>query len=106
MQPAINALLPVSEDKIAVDVGFYTDGSEPGSPLSEALIRQQLEAVSVFSDTVRFYKAGGEEYKAYRIAHEMGFNVVGTAYLCGNEAEDKEEMNALIEKGRKIKAGK
>ena len=97
VQPAINALLPVSEDKIAVDVGFYTDGSEPGSPLSEALIRQQLEAVSVFSDTVRFYKAGGEEYKAYRIAHEMGFNVVGTAYLCGNEAEDKEEMNALIE---------
>lgn len=97
VQPAINALLPVSEDKIAVDVGFYTDGSEPGSPLSEALIRQQLEAVSVFSDTVRFYKAGGEEYKAYRIAHEMGFNVVGTAYLCGNEAEDKAEMDALIE---------
>ena len=96
-QPAIKALLPVSQDKIAADVGFYTDGSRPGSPLSEELIRQQLTAVQAFADTVRFYSAGGELYKAYKIAHEMGFKVVGTAYLCGKETEDKAEMDALVE---------
>lgn len=92
-----SATFPVSEDKIAVDVGFYTDGSEPGSGLDEDLIRSQLRAVSAFSDTVRFYSAGGDSYKAYEIAHEMGFKVVGTAYLCGIEKEDKAEMDALIE---------
>ena len=96
-QPAINALLPVSGDRIAVDVGFYTDGSRPGSPLSEALIRQQLAAVSAFSNTVRFYASSGELYKAYRIAHEMGFTVVGTANLTGADGSDKAEMDALIE---------
>lgn len=96
-QPAINALLPVSGDRIAVDVGFYTDGSRPGSPLSESLIRQQLTAVSAFSNTVRFYASSGELYKAYRIAHEMGFTVVGTANLTGAAGSDKAEMDALIE---------
>ena len=97
VQPAIKALLPVSKDKIAVDVGFYTNGSWPGSPLSEDLIRQQLTAVAAFSDTVRFYSAGGELSKAYKIAHDMGFKVVGTAYLCGKKTEDKAELDALIE---------
>ena len=97
VQPAIKALLPVSKDKIAVDVGFYTNGSWPGSPLSEDLIRQQLTAVAAFSDTVRFYSAGGELSKAYKIAHDMGFKVVGTAYLCGKKSEDKAELDALIE---------
>ena len=87
--PAISALLPVSEEKIGVDVGFYTDGSAPGSALSEAKIRGHLEAVSAFADTVRFYNASGEINKAYRIAHDMGFSVVGTAYLGGTEYENK-----------------
>lgn len=92
-----DAVFPVSEDKIAVDVGFYTDGSEPGSGLDDDLIRSQLRAVSAFSDTVRFYSAGGDSYRAYEIAHEMGLKVVGTAYLCGIEKEDRAEMDALIE---------
>ena len=96
IQPAINALLPVRDDRLAVDIGFYTDGSQPGSRLSEVLIRRQLAAVSHFSDTVRFYGSAGELDKAYRIAHDMGFSVVGTAWLSGNEAADKEEMDALI----------
>ena len=94
--PAISALLPVSEEKIGVDVGFYTDGSAPGSALSEAKIRRHLEAVSAFADTVRFYNASGEINKAYRIAHDMGFSVVGTAYLGGTQAENKAELDALI----------
>ena len=94
--PAITALLPVKENRIAVDVGFYTDGSSPGSKLSESQIRQQLTAVTKFADTVRFYSAGGEINKAYRIAHEMGLSVVGTAYLCGKTSDDRAEMDALI----------
>ena len=75
---------------------IYTDGSAPGSALSEAKIRRHLEAVSAFADTVRFYNAGGEINKAYRIAHDMGFSVVGTAYLGGTESENKAELDALI----------
>ena len=89
--------LPVSKDKIAVDVGFYTDGSSPGSALSADLVRQQLNAVSGFADTVRFYGAAGQLAKAYEIAHSMGFRVVGNAWLSGNDAADKAELNALIE---------
>lgn len=95
--PAMTALLPVKGNRIAVDVGFYTDGSSPGSKLSESQIRQQLATVSKFADTVRFYSAGGEVNKAYRIAHEMGLSVVGTAYLCGKTADDRAEMDALID---------
>lgn len=95
--PAMDANMPVSQNRIAVDVDFHIDGSRPGSPLSEGLIRRQLDALSSFADCVRFYSAGGEESKAYGIAHEMGFSVVGTAYLCGDEASDRAEMDALIE---------
>ena len=95
--PAISALLPVSDEKIGVDVGFYTDGSAPGSALSEAKIRRHLEAVAGFANAVRFYNASGEINKAYRIAREMGFSVVGTAYLGGTESENKAELDALID---------
>lgn len=94
--PAIFALLPVQQNKIAVDVGFYTNGSSPGSALSEELIRQQLNAVSRISDTVRFYSASGEVNKAYAIAHGMGFQIVGTANLTGDASNDKTELDALI----------
>lgn len=95
--PAIGAALPVEQDRIAVDVGFYTDGSAPGSPLSEEVITRQLRAVSRFASTVRFYNAGGEIAKAYAIAHDMGLNVVGTAYLCGDASADAAELDALVE---------
>ena len=94
--PAVSALLPVSDEKIGIDVGFYTDGSAPGSALSETKIKKHLEAVAGFANAVRFYNASGEINKAYRIAHDMGFSVVGTAYLGGSESENKAELDALI----------
>ncbi len=97
VEPAKNALLPVAEDKLAVNIGFYTDGSRPGSELGELLIRRQLAAVAAFADTVRFYSAGGEIAKAYGIARDMGFSVVGTAWLSGDAEADRAEMDALIE---------
>lgn len=91
-----SGLLPVREDQIAVDVGFYTDGSFPGSALSPDLIRRQLEAVSQFSDTVRFYGSAGELAKAYEIAREMGLTVLGNAWLSGDRAANQAELDALI----------
>lgn len=82
--------------KLAVNVGFYTDGSTPGSKLSEELIVRQLAAVSDFADTVRLFGSAGELEKAYSIAYDMGFSVIGTAWLNGNEANDKAELDALI----------
>lgn len=82
--------------RLAVNVGFYTDGSAPGSKLSEELITRQLTAVSDFADTVRFFGSAGELKKAYSIAYDMGFTVVGTAWLSGNETDDRTELDALI----------
>ena len=82
--------------RMAVNVGFYTDGSAPGSPLSEERIVKQLAAVSDFADTVRIYGSAGELEKAYPIARDMGFSVIGTAWLSGNDAADRAELDALI----------
>ena len=87
-----------SAEKLAVDVGFYTDGSAAGGPVSESLIRKHLCYVSGFADTVRFYGASGPLYPAYRIAKQIGLNVVGTAWLEGADpAEDLAQLDALIE---------
>ena len=95
--PPETTVLPVSSSKIAVNVGFYTDGSFPGSPLSVTLIKQQLEMVKPFANVVRFYSSGGEVQKAYAIARSMGLSVVGTAWLSGNANDDKAELDALIQ---------
>lgn len=44
------------------------------------------------------YMEDGSDFNpsAYRIAHEMGLSVVGTAYLCGKTSDDRAEMDALI----------
>lgn len=89
-------LLPVGKNRIAVDVGFHTDGTYPGSGLSDELILRQLNALAPYADTLRFYSAGGEIQRAYVLAHDMGFHIVGTAWLCGRAAEDRAELDALI----------
>ncbi|MDI9469361.1 MAG: glycosyl hydrolase family 17 protein [Bacillota bacterium] len=88
--------LVVSADRIAVNVGFYTDGSAPGSGLSLDLIQRQLEHVAEFSDTVRIFGSAGELGKVYPLARTLGFTVIGTAWLCGDENADKLELDALI----------
>lgn len=90
----------VSKKKIAVNVGFYTTGS-PGGGLSTSKIRKILKETKKFSDTVRFYGAAGELEPAYKIAHDLGFKVAGTAWLSGNAGADKKEMDALIKHCKK-----
>ena len=102
IRPAFRQVLPVSAQTIAVNVGFYTEnGSQPGGALSMETIRQQLEAVAGFADTVRFYSSGGEVQKAYGAAHDMGFSIVGTAWLTkenteANRQANQAELDALI----------
>ena len=88
--------LSVSPDMLAVDVGFYTHG-RPGDPLSRQQIAKQLDTVADYADTVRFYQAGGAAAPAYEIAHTLGLSVIGNAWLSGDEAADRAEMDALIE---------
>ncbi|MBQ9521826.1 MAG: hypothetical protein IJR72_04565 [Oscillospiraceae bacterium] len=92
-----SGLLPVSRDKIALDLGLYTNGGAAGSALSADLVRQHLDAVSDFCDTVRFYGSAGELDKAYKIAHDMGFAVLGNAWLDRDKASNQTELDALIE---------
>ena len=94
-EPGKASALPVSPEKIAVDVGFYTVGM-PGSGLDVSLIGAELGDVADFSDTVRFYGAAGELYPAYEIAHTLGLKTVGTAWLSGDRAANQRELDALI----------
>ena len=103
IRPAFRQVLPVSAQTVAVNVGFYTEnGSQPGGVLSMETIRQQLESVAGFADTVRFYSSGGEVQKAYGTAHDMGFSIVGTAWLTkenteANRQANQAELDALID---------
>ena len=90
------ANLPVRASKIAVDLGFYTSGSS-GSEVSLEKMRSELNAISPFADTVRFYSSSGTAYKAYSLAHSMGFKVIGTAWITGDKSKDQKELDALIE---------
>ena len=83
-------------DWLGVDIGFYTDGSWAGGPLSEASIREQLTRASAYADTVRFYSAAGPLTPAYAIARELGLTVVGTAWISGDETADRAELDGLI----------
>lgn len=88
--------LTVSAEKLAVNVGLYTEGA-PGGGLNVELICKQLDAVADFADIVRFYGAAGELYPAYGIAHTLGLKVVGTAWLGRDKAANQKELDALIE---------
>ena len=82
-------------EKLAVNVGLYTQG-RPGAGLAAETIRAQLNALVPFADTVRFYAASGEAAPACEIAHTLGLRVIGTAWLSGNAAADRQELDALI----------
>ena len=86
----------VSKNKLAVDVGLYVKGA-PGGKLSEKTIKKQLKAVKKFSNTVRFYGVSGQEKKAYKIAHKMGFKVIGSAYLSKDQAANQAQLDELID---------
>ena len=92
--------LKTSDKRIAVNVGFYTKG-QPGDKLTKKQVKALLKQVKPFANIVRFYSAGGEVSKAYKIAHDMGLKVVGTAWLSGFSTNDRSELDALIDQCNK-----
>ena len=89
--------LEPGQDALAVDIGLHYDGSALGSHVSTEKITALLEALQPFADTLRFYSATGSDGDAARIAHNMGFRVIVSAWISGDDAADKDEMDALIE---------
>ncbi len=95
--PLRNTNLTVSQNEIALNVDFYTTG-ERGRELTEDEIKIHLETIRPFTNTVHFFSASDPTIrKAYRIAHDMGFQIIGTAWICGDRDQDQKEMDALIE---------
>ena len=84
-------------DTLALDIGLHYDGSTLDSPVSTEKITALLEAVRPFADTLRFYSSTGSDGDAARIAHSMGFQVIVSAWISGDDAADRAEMDALIE---------
>ena len=89
--------LAPSQDALALDIGLHYDGSDLGSCVSTEKITALLKAVQPFADTLRFYSATGSDGNAARIAHSMGFKVIVSAWISGDDTADRAEMDALIE---------
>jgi len=96
----VNEIFKVASGSIALNVGFYNIG-RPGDQLTEMQIKKILKAIQPFTNMVRFYSASGDIGKAYSLAKTMGFQVIGSAWLSGDETADKAEMDALIDLCRK-----
>ena len=82
---------------LALDIGLHYDGSALGSHVSTEKITALLNAVEPFTDTLRFYSATGSDGDAARIAKSMGFKVIVSAWISGDETADRAEMDALID---------
>lgn len=91
--------LPITEDKIGLCVGLYTDpGMHPDyTVLSEEHIKKHLQALKPFTDSIRLYGVGEEMNKVYEIANNMGFKIIACANLGYSQTGNKEEIENLIE---------
>lgn len=83
-------------DLLAMNIGFYIDGTWAGGPLSAETIRTQLTKAKEFCEAVRFYSAVGPLEPAYAVAKELGLSVVGTAWISGDAEADQTELDGLI----------
>jgi GPH family glycoside/pentoside/hexuronide:cation symporter len=88
---------PGENGKISLNFSpYYTDGARPGVEVPEEAIRRLLNAIAPFCDTIRTFSAS--EYAAlYPIAkREYDMRILAGAWLTGDEAADKKELDALI----------
>ncbi len=82
---------------LSVDIGFYINDMVPGDKLDETMIHRILDAVKPFAHTLRLYASSDELAKVYPLAHADGFDIIASAWLNGNEINDRQELDALIE---------
>jgi exo-beta-1,3-glucanase (GH17 family) len=88
---------PAQSGKISLNFSpYYIDGTSPGSAVSEESIRRLLNAISPFCDTIRTF-ASSETEALYSIAkNEYDMRILAGAWLTGDEAADKKELDTLI----------
>jgi exo-beta-1,3-glucanase (GH17 family) len=78
----------------------YLEGQSPGSPVSEAQIRQRLNIIQPYTRWIRSFSCTDGHEQTPRIAHEMGIKTLVGAWL-GTDAEINErEIAGVIEAAR------
>ncbi|MDR1000802.1 MAG: hypothetical protein LBL96_08400 [Clostridiales bacterium] len=88
---------PSETGKISLNFSpYYIDGTRPGDGASEEAIRRLLNAIAPFCDSIRTFNTGEYEH-LYSIAkNEYNMRIIAGAWLTGDEATDKKELDALI----------
>lgn len=90
----------ISAAHIMVDVDFFTYGAPGTTALTERMIDEYYDTISPFVNAVRIYDSFSDEYDyAYKRARELGFYVVGSAWLDkSNASEHFARLDKLIER--------
>ncbi len=78
----------------------YLEGQQPGSPVSEAQIRERLALIRPHCGWIRTFSCTDGHEQTPRIAHELGFKTLVGAWL-GTDAEINErEIQGVIDVAR------
>jgi arabinogalactan endo-1,4-beta-galactosidase len=77
----------INSTKFSVNYSPHTHGFSPWNPPPTSLIREHLEMLSHNFDSIRLFTAGDDMLAMYDIAHELGFRVIGTAWIDGGMTE-------------------
>jgi len=83
---------------------YYLPGADPElqSPVSEEAIRNALDAIVPFTDTIRTFGVSGELFKLYKIAKgEYGLRVIAGCWIGAGYSEEqvREELALLADIG-------
>ena len=105
-RPSAAPLLPVAieregTDLVGLDFGPYLDGERPGATvLSEATIRQRLEAIAGNTTWIRTFGVDGGLEHVGPIAHSLGKKTAIGAWLDSNLTANRAQLQALVQIGR------
>ncbi len=105
-RPSAAPLLPVAieregTDLVGLDFGPYLDGERPGATdLSEATIRERLEAVAGNTTWIRTFGVDGGLERVGLIAHSLGKKTAIGAWLGPNLTANNAQLQALVQVGR------
>jgi exo-beta-1,3-glucanase (GH17 family) len=74
----------------------FMGGQAPGTPVSEAQIRQRLQIIQPHTRWVRSFSCGEGHQHTPRIAHELGLKTLVGAWLGTDAAANEREIASLI----------
>lgn len=78
----------------------YTEGQEPGDPLSYDQVRRRMEIISPFCRWVRSFSCIEGNELIPQVAHELGLKTLVGAWLGKEEEKNEQEIQALIDMGK------